>query len=191
MYKACKTALSAQRQRHIVDSMVEMLQSRRFSEVTIQSLCQKAGLPRKTFYRYFDSKEDVIDAMIDFATTDYESFCGPYLEGEPRTSEKDVEKLFLFWLQHKNILDALRRSGMSGRLIGRSMHLSYLEKVGYRLVNQGEEAGPDVFRMTTYFSICGLYVLILDWHHRGCRETPQEMARATYKLLTHPLYCSL
>ena len=191
MYKACKTKQSAERQRYIVNGLVEMLQSQRFSEVTVQSLCRQAQLPRKTFYRYFEGKEDVLDAMIDLATMDYESFCGPYRAGESRTSEKEMERLFQFWLQHKNILDALQRSGMSGRLIERSMHLSYLEKVGYRLANHSGEAGPDTFRMTTYFSICGLYVLILDWHHRSCLETPGEMAHATYKLLTEPLYRTL
>ena len=71
-----------------------MLKSIPFQDVTAQALCQKSEVPRKTFYRYFDGKEDVFDAMVDYIMLDYERFPGPYREGERRTSEKDMKRCF-------------------------------------------------------------------------------------------------
>ena len=93
MYKVCKTKQSAERQRYIVDCLMEMLFSMPFHEITVQALCKKADIPRKTFYRYFEGKEDVFDAMVDQVMLEYERFPGPYRQGEHRTSEKDMEKL--------------------------------------------------------------------------------------------------
>lgn len=44
---------------------MELLQTRSFSQVRVSELCRRAGVPRKTFYRYFDSKEDIIRYLAD------------------------------------------------------------------------------------------------------------------------------
>ena len=189
MYKICQTKQSAERQRHIVDCLFEMLKSIPFQDVTAQALCQKSEVPRKTFYRYFDGKEDVFDVMVDYIMLDYERFPGPYREGERRTSEKDMEKMFLFWHEHDDFLTAVSRSGLSGRFIERSIYTSFQEKLGMTMVAQQESL--DWFRITTCFSMCGLFALIWDWRRRGYPQTPQEMAHIAVKLLTQPLYRSL
>lgn len=189
MYKACKTKQSAERQRSIVDCLMEMLLSMPFQEITVQALCLKADIPRKTFYRYFDGKEDVFDAMVDNVMLEYERFSGPYRVGDRRTSEKDMEKLFSFWREHDAFLTAVSRSGMIGRFIERSIYTSFQEKLGMTLATHQME--PDSFRIATCFSMCGLFALIWDWRRRGYSQTPREMARIAVKLLTQPLYQSL
>ena len=60
MYKICKTKQSADRQRYISDVLFKMLLRHSIDEISISSLCQKAKIPRKAFYRYFDTLEDVV-----------------------------------------------------------------------------------------------------------------------------------
>lgn len=60
MYKMCKTRQSAQRQRYISDVLFQMLRKNKLDDISICSLCQKAQIPRRTFYRYFDTLTDVI-----------------------------------------------------------------------------------------------------------------------------------
>ena len=186
MYKVCKTKQSAERQRYVVDCLMEMLFSMPFHEITVQALCKKADIPRKTFYRYFEGKEDVFDAMVDQVMLEYERFPGPYRQGKHRTSEKDMEKLFSFWHEHDAVLTAVSRSGMIGRFIERSIYTSFQEKLGMSSATQ--QTTPDSFRITTCFSMCGLFALIWDWRRRGYPQTPREMAQITVKLLTQPLY---
>ena len=76
MYKDCKTPQSAQRQRHIVSCLVCMMQTQTFQEITVQDLCRKADVPRKSFYRYFECKEDVFTAAIDFLIFDFDPIIG-------------------------------------------------------------------------------------------------------------------
>ena len=65
MYKLCKTEQSARRQREIEQALLNALMRKNYESVTITELCDDLGMPRKTFYRYFDSKDDTLYALID------------------------------------------------------------------------------------------------------------------------------
>ena len=54
MYKLCKTEQSAMRQRQLEQGLLQLMQTKRYEEISISDLCQRMGMPRKTFYRYFD-----------------------------------------------------------------------------------------------------------------------------------------
>lgn len=149
-------------------------------------------MPRKTFYRYFDGKDAVFTALTDQIMLDYEQYTGPYAEGEKRTSEKEMEKMFLFWYEHRELLSAIVRSNMMGLTLEQFMETGYAERLGKRLVNLPElEDDSQIFRMTTFFTTSGLFVILLDWLRRGCEESPKEMAAMTVQLLTRPLYRAL
>lgn len=149
-------------------------------------------MPRKTFYRYFDGKDAVFTALTDQIMLDYEQYTGPYAEGEKRTSEKEMEKMFLFWYEHRELLSAIVRSNMMGLTLEQFMETGYAERLGKRLVNLPElEDDSKIFRMTTFFTTSGLFAILLDWLRRGCEESPKEMAAMTVQLLTRPLYRAL
>ena len=71
MYKLCKTEQSAKRQRDIENCLLELLSTRRYEDVTITEICEKMNMPRKSFYRYFDGKEGVMQSLIQHTMMDY------------------------------------------------------------------------------------------------------------------------
>lgn len=182
MYKSCKTKQSAQRQRHVVDCLLEMLQSQDFSQVTVQALCRRAQLPRKTFYRYFECKEDVFDAAVDFLMMDFAAFDGPYRPegGEAHTAEKDMEKLFLFWQAHRDVLHSLVNSGRWEALMARLDAAA----AAWRQPAQREGAGADIAQT---FVTHGLYAVVLQWIGQGCPGDAGALARQMVHLLSRPL----
>jgi AcrR family transcriptional regulator len=44
----------------IVDAAMELLRGRRFAEVSVDDIAAAAGIGRRTFFRYFPTKEDVL-----------------------------------------------------------------------------------------------------------------------------------
>lgn len=50
MYKCCTSEHAARQQRIFEDCLMELLQSKPYSEITISALCQRAGYSRYTFY---------------------------------------------------------------------------------------------------------------------------------------------
>ena len=62
-------AEQATSQHRIMNAMAELLEKFPYNAISVQSICDKADISRKTFGRYYQSKEDVVIAQIhaDFA----------------------------------------------------------------------------------------------------------------------------
>ena len=69
MYKLCKTEKSIERQKLFQTTLLSMMKKQKYHDITVTSLCKEMGIPRKTFYRYFDSLEDVLFMIIDDTLT--------------------------------------------------------------------------------------------------------------------------
>ena len=57
-----KTAIQSRRM--IADALMALLRRKPYAAITVSELCQEAAIGRKTFYRNFDTKEDVIDLIL-------------------------------------------------------------------------------------------------------------------------------
>lgn len=71
MYKKVTNPIAVQSQKHICETMLYLLTKLPFDDITITLLCQEAHLVRKTFYRNFETKEDVLICMLDYHLLEY------------------------------------------------------------------------------------------------------------------------
>lgn len=186
MYKLCKTEQSAARQRELEQGLLAAMREAPYEDISISDLCQRIGIPRKAFYRYFSGKDGALHALIDHTMLEYEAFSGPRSGNGKRTNQTDLESFFLFWQQKKPFLDALERSGLSGVLIERSISHA-LSDVGTpsRFLTQDEKAARDY---ATMFGVCGLMSMMLQWHQKGYDMPAGKMAAIAVRLLTQPLF---
>ena len=121
MYKLCKTEQSAKRQRQLEQGLLSMMASTQYEQISVSDLCDHMQVPRKSFYRYFASKDGALHALIDHTLMEYEGLNLVYRRGEKRTILLELTQFFQFWLNKKAFLDALQKSRMSGMLVERSM----------------------------------------------------------------------
>ncbi|MCD8383063.1 MAG: TetR/AcrR family transcriptional regulator [Clostridiales bacterium] len=184
MYKNCQKEQSAQRQAHIARTFMNMLESRNFQEITVTDLCREAGIPRKAFYRYFDTKEDMIRFIAD-------AIILAYLRMERESGQTDrlgeslCQKMFAFWYEYREHLRVLVRSECMG-LFSESFTRGVLE-IGPSF---GDMSGwSEAERLPiTVFTTAGFISLLIYWVHTDFRDTPEEMGRTLYRLLTQPIY---
>ena len=186
MYKLCKTEQSALRQRQLEEGLMQVMSTTRYEDISVSDLCQQLGVPRKTFYRYFDSKDGALHALMDHTLMQYEGFNVVYLTGENRTLQRELEQFFEFWVQHKDLLDALAKSGISGMLIERAISHALSETVMPRRFLPKDN--PEMQKHITMFGVCGLMSMVLTWHHDGYPQTTGEMARVAARLIGQPLF---
>lgn len=86
----------------IKNAFRELSAARGFSRVTVDELAAHAGISKRTIYRYFNSKEEIISSVLDDFKTDVEKKIQQALD----TSDKPLEK----------ILNALRIISENARL---------------------------------------------------------------------------
>lgn len=185
MYKQCQTESSARRQRELEQGLLSVMQRKRFEEISVSDLCEETGVPRKSFYRYFSGKDGALFALIDHALMDYDIY-NMYEPQKPQQTPLDyMERVFTYWIQHRDLLDALQKSGLSGVLIQRAVEFTneldtiprFLQIKDRRLREYG-----------TMFMVCGLMTMIVQWHHDNFYSSAEEMARLAMELLTQPMF---
>ncbi len=187
MYKACKTQESAQRQRQLEQGLLDMMSQHRFEDISISDLCRVLQVPRKTFYRYFESKDGALHSLLNHTLMDYESFSFPG-DGQKRTVRRDLECFFLFWKEKRALLDALAASGLSGVLMERSINFALSDGV---LPNRFlPDDTPEIQRHITMFAVCGLLSMVLTWHRENFAHDPRELALAAERVISKPMFAN-
>ena len=189
MYKLCKTEQSAKRQREIENVLLDMLRTRRFEDLTITELCEYMKMPRKAFYRYFDSKEDALDALIDHTLGEYTGFIKAPEDPANRRLQSEIEEYFYFWRDKKELLNALYRNGLIGLLIDKSVGFPVNDRVNIDKF----QPDRDVFTkgIVLQFAFSGLIFVMLDWYRNGFKVPVPEISSAVCSVLTKPLFPNL
>lgn len=56
--------MTEQTKEWVIDALFELLQTEELSHITVQEICDCAQISRKTFYRRFRSKNDVLKLIL-------------------------------------------------------------------------------------------------------------------------------
>ena len=183
MYKFCKTEQSFQRQRELEQGLLAMMAHQRFEEISVSDLCDRMGIPRKSFYRYFSSKDGALFALLDHPIMEF--YDTGSIEGlRGGTPIGDLERFFQFWKSHRKLIDAMQRSNLSGMLVERAVTLAKQEQLMPGYVRDWEDILKDV---AMSFVVCGLMSMVLQWHREGYKIPTEQMAKAAVTMLSRPL----
>lgn len=177
MYRRCSTEKSAQQQHILEQCLLEAMLATPFHEITISGLCEQGGLSRKTFYRLFDRKDDVLEALIDQTLLDFESF-------QPDSSVKKggLHRFFAYWKSQHKLMEALIRNNMYALLWERAILHTLRESPDVLSVFGADD--DEFGRESVIFYISGLFVLIMDWHAEGYRRSIDEMSGFVMRIMT-------
>ena len=179
MYKHCNTEESAQRQRQLEQCLLVLMKERLLPQITIGDICEQAGISRKSFYRYFDSKEDCLHALLDHVIMDGSTFYIP----EPGSNNPTLDlccRIFEYWQAQTPLLDALERNGQSLQLLQRMVRYILLEEPEY-----ASYMGIGAHNLMEHivYNVGGIMGLILTWHHEGYQKSPEQMGAILNQML--------
>lgn len=179
MYKHCTTEESVHRQRQLELCLMGLMREVSYSHITIGDICQQAGISRKSFYRYFGSKEDCLCALVDHCIMDGASTYLPDLTGKNR-SLAIYERFFEYWKQLDPLLDALRKNELNTFLAERMLQYLNDEELAHM-----KHTGTLVHDTREYlvFVVSGILGLVFDWHRSGYQKSVSEMAAALAKII--------
>ena len=184
MYKLCQTEKSYQRQRELERGLLELMLRRDYADISVSDLCEHMQTPRKSFYRYFSSKDGALYALIDHTMTDFFQIAQSAADSSRSGALGDMEKFFSFWYENRRFLDALQRSGLSGILVERANAFALQE--GY-IPRKFRSVPSQMQGIAMSFAVCGLISMTLNWHHQGFLVSSEEMTKLAINMLTTPL----
>lgn len=144
---------------HITDALLKLMQSNDFTDISISQICEEAGVGRASFYRNFESKEDVISKHLKTLLDDWAK------QYDGKDHYDLIESIFEHYWKHRELCILLYRQGLA--------HLS-LQSIKEACGPKPEQ--PNLVAYTTAYFSYGLYGWIEEWFKRGMQETPKEMA---------------
>ena len=181
MYKLCKTEQSAARQRQLEQALLEMMLQQRYEDISVSDLCTKMQIPRKAFYRYFSCKEGALFSLLDHTMLRF------YTDGFRITGVSaldDLKQFFLFWHQHRDLLEALERNHLSGMLVDRAAALALQEKLMPRMILAWTSQLQGI---AISFAVSGLMAMALQWHRQNYSISVDDITQVAASMLTKPM----
>lgn len=155
---------------YLTDALLILMREKKYRDISITGICKKAGVTRMSFYRNYESKEDILKKWIASVTEDFLEESGISYKND--SSRDYFVKLFTHLQRYREISVALYRADL--------IHLvrEQFDKVFLRL--HADEYDP----YKSYFLSGGIYNVFLLWLMNGCAETPEELAERMEGLLT-------
>lgn len=169
-----------QAQEWFTSALLKLMKTKPYREIRIKELSKKADLDRRTFYRYFKSKDDVLELYCGFIMQD---FAKRILDKNELSLRTVVTSYFEFWEEHVDFLKLLKESHMIYFFVERMDSLIYRHvslKVKPYLI--GKELDEET-RYSFFFHFGGLWSILNRWAAKEPRETPEEMARIVVEVI--------
>ena len=174
MATQCYTEYAANRKSMLEDCLLSLMQQKPYKDISVTDICREADMPRRTFYHYFQSKEDVLDSMIGELTRQcfLSSVFNMYFD-TAHLRERFMQ-IFRFWDDGNRIkLDALIRNGLESRLIFSATEFIRTERTDLLHNAHLEQKLVEIGLMV---GITDFFTLLFYWSRDGYRETPEQMA---------------
>ena len=106
MYHKQVNKTAVQSQHMIADALFSLMKRKPFQQITVTEICEEAAIGRKTFYRNFDMKEDVVQFRLDILCAQFKE------EIMGMTLAEQLRHHMQFVRDHADVFITLYRSGI-------------------------------------------------------------------------------
>lgn len=146
----------------ITDALLELMRDKSIEDISISVLCESAGVGRASFYRNFNSKEDILRRYI-------QNIFQEWMRGDYQSEDKSLSDLlksiFLHFESHRSFYELLNQRNL----------IYLLKDVIIRICGLNPEHSKMEVYAKAYVSYT-LYGWIEVWFQRGMKETAEEIA---------------
>ena len=172
--------LAAQSKQWILSALLSLMEEKDFDSISIKELMARAGLDRKTFYRNFHTKEEVLFLKL-------QELCQLYIEklqALPNISAYTLTKAYFdVCSSNADFLLLLNRHSL--------LPLALLKFDEYLPVLNDLFLSNPAYRNKSKYELAyqagGFWNVTIRWLNDGGKETPAEMAQVMSAIMPSPL----
>lgn len=169
MYES-KNPSALRSQKELTDALITLMKDHPYEEISVKQILLEARLAKKTFYRNFESKDDVLLSLIRSQLRDYFSVVDSG-DGDPLTT------IFDFAVKNKEMLLLLDRNDML-HIVLKCMN----EYTGSHKAGHASETNPFVrlfkgldSEYLIALNIGAIWNVISLWVHNGMKDKPAHI----------------
>lgn len=162
--------------RALAEALLGLMEHEPFAKITVSQIAGKAGVARLTFYRHFETKENILAWYLEGL---FETYTLERKERPVPDLEDDLALCFIYWERNAKTLQALSRNGLEHLLAGP------FDDYARTILNaHGIES---LSSLQIGFLAGGLSRAMLQWiDEDGPNITPHEAARDILSMIDLP-----
>lgn len=165
----------------LADSLIKLMNTHKYSEITIKQIVENAQLARRTYYRHFDSKEEILQYYILRLIREYEE---RILEYEQLTFKEFFIVFFNLCIHHKAFLLNLNDNNLLHLLLTEcTSTLSQLYvQIADKIIDFPFTPDPQTLDYLITFNTGGALNIAIKWINNGMIHPIDELTNfLTYK----------
>ncbi len=151
----------------LYEALLILSREMEYKKITVSALTKKAGVARQTFYRNYDSIDDIL------IEKDMELFENLMFEmEEPETLEEVVRTALKVILEQKEFVILIQRAGLEEAVFRTSVG-----NAGSVIKKLYPDMPETDLTQVAEFMLMGLKTLIRSWIKEGCTMSEEELTR--------------
>ena len=147
---------------YIVDALFTLMKKKKYDDISITEITSKAGVGRVSFYRNFNSKEDIVKKWIKDITDHFLDTSN--INYKKDNTKEYFSKLFTHLEKYKEYAILIYKANLT--------HLLKNEFENRILKIYEKEYG----NYKSYFLSGGIFNVYYYWLMNGCKESPDAIA---------------
>ena len=170
----------------LAEGLSRLMEQKDYRSISVSELCAAADIARRTFYRHFETIDDVLSYQLGKLTEEFVVYFFQHYKHD--SIEQMVVLFFEFWEQHLHFLQLLKKNHLLYVLpetVLPAMRLK-IREVGVgadpNALTEAESAsfseflsGQDEIEYAFYFMSGGVLSLLSRWLESGGTLSPKEM----------------
>lgn len=186
MATLCHTEYAARKRSLLETSLLNLMGRKAYQDISVTDICREAGVPRRTFYHYFEGKEAVLDSLIEVLMQRcFTDVMFDFRRG-PEYMKSSFSRVFCFWEgENREKLDMLLRSGLESRVMAWASQWIWRDQPD---VLQKSGLDPKLVEIGLMVGTTGFFSLLFYWSQGGYRESPEEMAEYAIGVMPQIFY---
>lgn len=158
-----------QSQEWIILALLGLMGTKDYDKISVSEICRKADIDRRTFYRNFDSKNDVLEQYINALRQEYLRL---YSDEDRSSSYKAAKYFFEFWSRHLSFIKNIKSNGLSDYIF--HLFTTFSKEHNEFLIGDFK---PDMQLECIYaYRIGGFWNVLLTLADKENKPTPDELA---------------
>lgn len=156
----------------IVFALIDLMKKQSFQNISITNLAKKAGIPRSTFYRYFNDKEEVLLEYSNYLT---ELLAKEYRDLKPQNHFDSLYILFSFLEQNNEYLKTL---------VNNKKEYIILNTINQNIKSMNLNTRNQLF---VRYQSGGLYNVIIEWIQSNFQPSPEDITNNVCMIMNNQL----
>lgn len=158
----------------LTKALLQLMQQTAYSKITVSAVATRSGLSRRTFYRHFQSIDDLLDKAIETQVAD---IIATTKTARPHHFREVVTIFFTACVPQRDFLLALQANGLMSHLLTQLTTGIQTSLLAYLL--------PQNDTYAFAFAAGGIWNLLNQWLTEDATATPDDMGNVAERIAIH------